>query len=77
MGYGNFMDDEKVERLSNARVDFVGNVGDGIMFNGFDTLHRGGKPTTGERTAVFIATGGHFRMRAKKYTSQLLALLWL
>lgn len=77
MGYGNFLDDEKVERLREARVDFVGNVGDGVMFNGFDTLHRGGKPTSGERTAVFIATGGHFRMRVKKYASQLLASLWL
>src|SRR5437879_844672 len=77
MGYGNFMDDEKVERLSNARVDFVGNVGDGIMYNGFDTLHRGGKPTTGERTARCIATGRQSRVGAKTYANQPLALLWL
>src|SRR2546427_633721 len=33
MTYGNFLDDDKVERLRDARVDFVGNVGDGIMFD--------------------------------------------
>src|SRR6266516_360849 len=77
MGYGNFLDEEKVERLRNAQVDFVGDLGDGIIFNGFDMLHRGGKPTSGERTAAFIGTGGHFRMRAKRYASQLLASLWL
>jgi hypothetical protein len=76
MGIGDFLDDDKRDKLRESQVDFVGNVGDGIIFNGFDTLHRGGKPVHGERTSVFISTGGHLAMRAKKCACQMLSLLW-
>jgi hypothetical protein len=77
IGIGNFLDDEKCARLAHAQVDVVGNAGDGIIFNGFDTLHRGGKPTNGERTALLISTAGWMRMRVKRHVRQLLAYLWL
>lgn len=70
IGMGNFIDDEKVARVKSAEVEFTGSVGDGIMFNGFDTMHRGGKPPSGERLAIFISSGGYFRMRAERILRQ-------
>jgi hypothetical protein len=77
MAIGNYLDDEKRDRLRSACVEVVGNVGDGIIFNGFDTMHRGGKPLVGERTALFISTRGHINMRVKKAACDQLAYLWL
>jgi hypothetical protein len=77
IGMGNFIDDEKHDRLSASKVDFVGRAGDGIMFNGFDTVHRGGKPLVGERHAIFISTAGYARMRVKRVLLQTLASIWL
>lgn len=77
IGLGNFLDDEKHARLARARVDVVGQPGEGILFNGFDTIHRGGKPTNGERLAIFVSTGGRLTMRLRRYSRQLLAYLWL
>lgn len=77
MALGNYLDEEKVERLSASRVEVTGNAGDGIIFNGFDTIHRGGKPLTGNRTAVFVATRGLINKRLQKAAVDLLAYLWL
>jgi hypothetical protein len=77
MRVGDYLDDEKQERLRAACVDVVGNVGDGIIFNGFDTVHRGGKPRVGERTALFISTRGYLNKRVKKAFYDQLAYLWL
>lgn len=77
MAIGNYLDDEKKERVRNACVEVLGNAGDGIIFNGFDTIHRGGKPVAGERTAVFISTRGHINKRLKKAAYDQLAYLWL
>jgi hypothetical protein len=77
IGMGNFLDDEKRERLRPARVELLGKQGDGIIFNGFNTVHRGGKPVAGERTALVIGTAGRVRVRIKKYAAQLLSSLWL
>jgi hypothetical protein len=74
---GDLLDDEKRDRLRDACVHVLGDTGDGIIFNGFDLLHRGGKPVRGERTSLFISTTGHLHMRLKKYAYDLLAYLWL
>jgi hypothetical protein len=76
MAIGNYLDDEKHERVRDACVAVTGNVGDGIIFNGFDTIHRGGKPMTGARTALFISTRGHINLRVKKAMYDRLAYLW-
>jgi phytanoyl-CoA dioxygenase PhyH len=74
---GTYLDDEKRKAVQEAAVPFVGDVGDAIIFNGFGTLHRGGQPLVGERTALFIATRGYVNARAKKAFYDLLARLWL
>jgi hypothetical protein len=76
MAIGNYLDDEKQERVRNACVEVVGSAGDGIIFNGFDTIHRGGKPLNGSRTALFISTRGHFNLRVKKALYDQLGYLW-
>ena len=72
---GNFLDDEKQARLAEARIDVIGGAGDGIIFNGRHTLHRGGKPTNGARTALVISTSGWMRTRRNKGARQLLEYL--
>jgi hypothetical protein len=76
MAIGNYLDEEKHERVRDACVEVTGGVGDGIIFNGFDTLHRGGKPLKGSRTALFISTRGHINLRMKKAIYDQLAYLW-
>lgn len=75
IGMGNFIDDEKIARVKQAEIEFTGAAGDGIIFNGFDTMHRGGKPPSGERLAIFISTAGHVRMRAERLARQLMLTL--
>lgn len=77
MGIGNYLDDDKKDIVRNARVDVLGKPGEGIIFNGFETLHRGGKPLSGSRTALFISTRGHVNMRVKKALYDQLAYAWL
>jgi hypothetical protein len=77
MAIGNYLDEEKHARVRDACVEVVGNPGEGIVFNGFDTLHRGGKPLSGDRTAMFISTRGHVNLRLKKALYDQLAYLWL
>jgi hypothetical protein len=77
LGLGTFLDDAKCDLLRDSRMDFVGEAGDGIIFNGFDMLHRGGKPLRDQRTALFISTRGVVSSRLKKYAAQMLAYLWL
>jgi hypothetical protein len=77
MAIGNYIDDEKRDKLRAACVDVLGNAGDGIIFNGFDTIHRGGKPVVGERTALFISSLGHLNLRLRKAMYDQLAYLWL
>jgi hypothetical protein len=77
MSIGDYLDDDKRERLQPHVVPFVGRVGDGIIFNGFDTLHRGGKPLSGERLALFISTTGRLRTHLKKAACDAMAALWL
>jgi hypothetical protein len=73
---GNYLDDSKTEPVRKACIDVVGNAGDGVLFNGFDTIHRGGQPLNGERTALFVSTRGHFNKRLKKAVYAQLAYLW-
>jgi hypothetical protein len=72
---GNYLDDEKCQRLAAARVDVIGGAGDGIIFNGRHTLHRGGKPTAGERTALVISTSGWLHVGRNKAARQMLEYL--
>jgi hypothetical protein len=77
MNVGDYLEDAKAERLRDFRVELLGDVGDGLIFNGFDTLHRGGQPLEGHRTAVFIGTKGLVTSRLRKSANDLLASLWL
>ena len=77
MRVGDYLDDDKQQKLRSALVDVVGNAGDGIIFNGFDTIHRGGKPLIGERTALFISTRGYVNGNLRKAFYDWLAYLWL
>ena len=77
MAIGNYLDDAKRERLRDCQVQVTGDPGHGIIFNGFDTMHRGGQPLAGHRTALFISTKGHINMRLKKAACDLMAYLWL
>lgn len=77
IGLGNFLDDEKHQKLASAKVDVLGPPGSGVIFNGFDTIHRGGKPTEGERLAIFVSTGGRLTMRLRRYSRQLMASMWV
>jgi hypothetical protein len=77
IGLGNFLDDDKHSRLAGAKIDVVGPPGSGVIFNGFDTIHRGGKPIEGERLAIFVSTGGRLTMRLRRYSRQMLASLWV
>ena len=74
---GNYLDDDKHDALARARVDVVGDAGEGIIFDGFHTLHRGGKPTSGERTALVISTAGRLRKGVNKGRRLLLERLWM
>jgi hypothetical protein len=76
MGIGNYLDDEKKGRVRTAKVDLLGGPGDGIIFNGFDTIHRGGKPLSGSRTALFVSTRGHVNMRLRKALFDQFAYVW-
>jgi hypothetical protein len=73
---GNFLDHAKLARLAEAQVDVVGGAGEGILFNGSHTLHRGGKPTIGQRTALVISVSGVVRRTAHGSARQLLEYLW-
>lgn len=77
MRVGDYLDDDKQQKLLPACVDVLGDAGDGIIFNGFDTIHRGGKPLKGSRTALFISTRGHINKRLKKAFYDQMAYLWL
>lgn len=74
---GNYLDEEKHSLLTAATVDVIGNAGDGIMFDGFHTLHRGGKPTNGARTALVISTAGRLRRGINKGLRLMLERLWM
>lgn len=71
---GNFLDEEKVDVLYNAREVLEGDVGTFVTFNGQYVLHRGGKPTVGTRTAAFIQPEGLLRHKLKSVYS--LAASW-
>ena len=77
MRIGDYLDEAKVEKLRDSVVEMVGKPGEGIIFNGFDTMHRGGKPLSGARTALFISTRGHFTGRMRRMANDLMARLWL
>jgi hypothetical protein len=77
IGIGNTLDDAKREKLRASKVEVVGPPGSGVIFNGFDTLHRGGKVQVGSRTALFMSTKGHVNKRVKKAMYDQMAYLWL
>jgi hypothetical protein len=62
---GNFLDDWKVKILNDAVKTLEGPVGSYIIFNGQYLIHRGGKPKTGERTALFFQPEGLIRLKAR------------
>lgn len=74
---GNYLDEDKHAALNAARVDVIGNAGQGVIFDGFYSLHRGGKPTNGERTALFISTAGRLRRAVNKGLRLMLERLWM
>lgn len=77
LSVGTYLDEDKRDRVLSAAVAVDGDMGDGIIFNGFDTIHRGGQPMSGERTALFISTRGHVNGRMKNALYGRLARLWL
>jgi hypothetical protein len=74
---GDYLDDEKRDRVWEAATEVTGGPGEGIIFNGFDTIHRGGQPLAGDRAAVFISTRGRFSIPLKKIVYDRLGCLWL
>jgi hypothetical protein len=75
VGIGNFLDEEKLGVVTRFRRLVEGPAGTFVTFNGQYVLHRGGKPTSGYRTAAFIQSQGMLRHKLKSVGSHLFALV--
>lgn len=69
LALGNFLEPEKVDAVMRFHQILEGDVGTYIMFNGQYLLHRGGKPSRGERTAAFFQPVGLLRHRVSSVAS--------
>jgi hypothetical protein len=69
VGIGNFLDEEKLQVVNRFRRVLEGAAGTFVIFNGQYVLHRGGKPSTGTRTAAFVQTHGLLHHKIKSMSS--------
>ena len=75
LAIGNFLESEKATVVFRFREVVEGAVGTFVTFGGQYVLHRGGKPTSGSRTAAFFQPEGRVCHKIKSVTSLLFGII--